>query len=145
VVGLPRGGIVVAAELASALRLPLVSWAVRKLTHPTAPELALGAIAPGGVLIWDEPYLHQWHLNPQLRRQLVLESDKELQRRQRLYGDPPLAALRGRPLLVVDDGVATGMTVNGGAAIPAAGQTQAPGPRRACDCSQHRRTSARSG
>jgi putative phosphoribosyl transferase len=111
VVGLPRGGIVVAAELASALRLPLVSWAVRKLTHPTAPELALGAIAPGGVLIWDEPYLHQWHLNPQLRRQLVLESDKELQRRQRLYGDPPLAALRGRPLLVVDDGVATGMTV----------------------------------
>ena len=111
VVGLPRGGVVVAAELASALNLPLISWAVRKLSHPTSPELAIGAIAPGGVLIWDEPYLRQWQLDPQLRRRLVLEADTELERRQRLYGDPPISQLRGFDLLVVDDGVATGMTV----------------------------------
>ena len=54
VLGLPRGGGVVAAEVARALGLSLASWAVRKLAHPRAPELALGAVAPDGVLIWDE-------------------------------------------------------------------------------------------
>jgi putative phosphoribosyl transferase len=63
------------------------------------------------VLIWDEPYLRQLHLDPLLRRQLVAQQDDELRRRQRLFGDPPPASLRGRPLLVVDDGVATGLTV----------------------------------
>ena len=111
VIGLPRGGVVVAAAVAEALELPLVSWSVRKLAQPMAPEVAVGAIAPGGVLLWDEPYLRQLHLDPLLRRRLVAEQDEELRRRQRLYGDPAGAALRGRDLLVVDDGVATGMTV----------------------------------
>lgn len=111
VVGLPRGGVVVAAAVAAALRLPLASWAVRKLAHPDAPELAVGAIAPGGVLLWDEPYLRQLHLDPQLRRRLVAEQDRELRRRQRLYGDPAPTSLSGRTLLVVDDGIATGLTV----------------------------------
>jgi putative phosphoribosyl transferase len=111
VIGLPRGGVVVAAAVADALQLPLASWAVRKLAQPTAPEVAVGAIAPGGVLLWDEPYLRQLHLDPLLRRRLVAEQDQELRRRQRLYGDPPASALRGRHLLVVDDGVATGLTV----------------------------------
>jgi predicted phosphoribosyltransferase len=111
VIGLPRGGVAVAAEVAEQLHLPLASWAVRKLAHPAAPEVAVGAIAPGGVLIWDEPYLRQLHLDPLLRRQLVAQQDDELRRRQRLFGDPPPASMRGRPLLVVDDGVATGLTV----------------------------------
>lgn len=111
VIGLPRGGIVVAAAVAQQLRLPLHSWAVRKLAHPAAPELAVGALAPGGVLLWQEPDQRQCRLDPQLRRQLVQEQDQELHRRQRLYGDPPVAQLRDRPLLVVDDGVATGLTV----------------------------------
>lgn len=111
VIGLPRGGVVVAAAVASALQLPLASWAVRKLVLPQAPELAVGAIAPGGVLLWDEPYLRQLHLDPQRRRELVLEQDRELQRRRRLYGDPPASSLRDRTLLVVDDGIATGLTV----------------------------------
>ncbi|NDG75774.1 MAG: phosphoribosyltransferase [Synechococcaceae bacterium WB8_1B_136] len=111
VIGLPRGGVPVAAEVAQVLHLPLASWAVRKLAHPAAPEVAIGAIAPGGVLLWDEPYLRQLHLDPPLRRRLVAEQDDELRRRQRLFGDPAPSALRGRDLLVVDDGVATGLTV----------------------------------
>lgn len=111
VIGLPRGGVVVAAEVAQALQLPLASWAVRKLAVPAAPEVAVGAIAPGGVLLWDEPYLRQLHLDPPLRRRLIAEQDAELHRRQRLYGDPEASALRNRPLLVVDDSVATGLTV----------------------------------
>jgi putative phosphoribosyl transferase len=111
VLGLPRGGVVVAAEVARALQLPLVSWAVRKLAHPRAPELALGAIAPGGVLIWDEPTASSYGLDPSLRQRIVAAESHELERRLRLYGDPAPASLRHRPLLVVDDGVATGLTV----------------------------------
>lgn len=122
VIGLPRGGVVVAARVAAALGLPLASWAVRKLSHPDAPELAVGAIAPGGVLLWDEPYLRQLHLDPQLRRRLVAEQDRELQRRQHLYGDPAPASLCGRTLLVVDDGIATGLTVR--AALQSLRQTR---------------------
>jgi predicted phosphoribosyltransferase len=111
VIGLPRGGVVVAAEIAQRLGLPLASWAVRKLAHPRAPELALGAIAPGGVLIWDEATTRAYGLDPLLQQRIVEEQRRELDRRQRRYGDPPLASLRQRPLLVVDDGVATGLTV----------------------------------
>lgn len=111
VVGLPRGGIVVAAVLAQQLQLPLASWAVRKLAHPQAPELALGALAPGGVEIWDEASARAYGLNTTLRQRIVAEQRRELERRQQLYGDPPAAALRQRALLVVDDGVATGLTV----------------------------------
>ena len=108
VLGLPRGGVVVAAEIATRLQLPLHSWAVRKLAHPSNPELALGAIAAGDVLIWDEPF---GRLDTNLRQQLVSEQQWELKRRQQLYNDPPVDALHGRPLIVVDDGVATGLTV----------------------------------
>ena len=111
VLGLPRGGIVVAAEVARALELPLASWAVRKLAHPLAPELALGAIAPGGVLIWDDTMANAHGLSAALRERIVAEQSRELERRRRLYGDPALASLRHRALLVVDDGVATGLTI----------------------------------
>ncbi|MFO7629036.1 MAG: phosphoribosyltransferase family protein [Prochlorococcaceae cyanobacterium] len=111
VIGLPRGGVEVAAEVARALGLPLATWAVRKLAQPANPELALGAIAPGGVELWDEPYAGHLRLDAASRRQIVAEQQQELQRRQRLYGDPAAAELAGRDLLVIDDGIATGMTV----------------------------------
>jgi putative phosphoribosyl transferase len=111
VVGLPRGGIVTAAEVARGLGLPLVSWAVRKLAHPQAPELALGAIAPGGVMIWERSTAEAFAIDPAQRRRFVEEQSHELRRRQKLYGDPNPAELHQRPLLVVDDGVATGLTV----------------------------------
>ena len=111
VIGLPRGGVAVAAELAGALHLPLAPWAVRKLGHPADPEVAIGAIAPGGVVLWDQPSLRQLGLSPQQQARLVADQRRELERRQRLFGDPEPGALRERPLLVVDDGVATGLTV----------------------------------
>ena len=111
VIGLPRGGVAVAAELAGALHLPLASWAVRKLGHPADPEVAIGAIAPGGVVLWDQASLRQLGLSPQQQARLVADQRQELERRQRLFGDPEAAALGDRPLLVVDDGVATGLTV----------------------------------
>ena len=106
--GLPRGGIVVAAEVAAQLKIPLQSWAVRKLAHPSNPELALGAIAPGGIELWEQSFT----LFNAFWREEVLDKERvELHRRQQLYGDPPLTSLRHQHLLVIDDGVATGLTV----------------------------------
>lgn len=110
-VALPRGGVAVAAEIARALALPLTTWAVRKLALPTSPEFAIGAIAPGGVVLWD-PASSRGLINyPDLRRTILEREDHELQRRQLLFADAEPGELRGRQLIVVDDGIATGLTV----------------------------------
>jgi len=109
-VALPRGGVPVAAQMAMALGLPLATWAVRKVAHPSSPEYALGAVAPGGVVLWDERERGFLRLDEEGRRQLVRDQEAELDRRRQVFGDPAPEVLRGRHLIVVDDGVATGMT-----------------------------------
>lgn len=107
---LPRGGVAVAAAMAAELRLPLRSWCVRKIADPAWPELAIGAIAGDGVSVWRGG---AGASREALARQQgwLQQQQAELRRRQRLYGDPAPADLMGRPLIVVDDGIATGMTV----------------------------------
>jgi len=109
-IALPRGGVPVAAEMARALNLPLATWAVRKVAHPSYPEYALGAVAPGGVVLWDDRDGGFRHLGEVERQRLVAEQQEELERRRQVFGDPAPSALAGRHLIVVDDGVATGMT-----------------------------------
>jgi len=111
VVALPRGGVVVAAEVARALRLPLTTWSVRKLALPTQPEIALGSLAPGGVILWDPHTAWMFNEHPVLRDQVIEREGKELERRRLLYGDADPADLHGRQLIVVDDGIATGLSV----------------------------------
>jgi len=108
--GLPRGGVAVAAAMAETLGLPLACWAVRKIAHPASPETAIGAIAHGGVVLWEQPERGGWRLEEAERSALVAAQLRELERRQRRFGDPDPTALRGRHLVVVDDGIATGMT-----------------------------------
>lgn len=109
-VALPRGGVPVAAAMAEELALPVVSWAVRKLAHPSSPEFAIGAVAPGGVILWDQDGGGMGLLPERTRTWLVREQQRELVRRQQVFGDPAAHRLRGRDLVVVDDGIATGMT-----------------------------------
>ena len=112
--GLPRGGVVVAAPLAAALGAPLLSWAVRKIVLPEAPEVAIGAVAAGvsgPMVIWDAPERLPAGLSRADRLALVREPWQELLRRQHLYGDPEPAALTDHWLVVVDDGIATGLTI----------------------------------
>lgn len=114
VIGLPRGGVVVAAPVAAVLGAPLHSWAVRKLALPEAPELAIGAVAAGAggpVVIWTSPERLPPSLSPKQRQALVQEQWQELRRRRDLYHDPEPARLVGRWLVVVDDGIATGLTM----------------------------------
>jgi len=109
-VALPRGGVAVAAAMAQELQLPLVTWAVRKLAHPSHPEYAIGALAPGGWVLWDEASVRLMGLSRAQQQRLLAEQQAELERRQRTYADPPPEALRHRWLVVVDDGIATGLT-----------------------------------
>ena len=110
-VALPRGGVAVAAEIARQLHLPLTTWAVRKLALPTNPEFAIGALAPGDVVLWDPATSRGLINDPDLRRTILERETRELQRRQQVFGDAPAELLRNRQLIVVDDGIATGLTV----------------------------------
>ncbi|MEA5392390.1 phosphoribosyltransferase family protein [Cyanobium gracile UHCC 0139] len=110
-VALPRGGVPVAAAMASRLELPMVTWSVRKIADPRWPELAIGAVATGGVVVWRHGAGGRQRTTTATEHGWLRDQERELERRHRLFGDPPGDQLRGRHLIVVDDGIATGMTV----------------------------------
>lgn len=111
VIALPRGGVAVAAAVAQRLQLPLGCWAVRKLAAAQAPEYALGALAAGGVVVWNQAAIAAGRIGEAQQQHLVAAATAEVERRQRLFGRIAASRLQGRQLIVVDDGIATGMTV----------------------------------
>lgn len=111
VLGLPRGGVVVAAEVAAALDGQLDVLVVRKLAHPEEPELALGALAEGGSPVWDDAMLARMGLCSDDLGGVVAAERQELARRVATYRpDRPAPDVHGRVVVLVDDGVATGAT-----------------------------------
>lgn len=112
VLALPRGGVPVAYEVASRLGLELDILVVRKLGLPGHQELAMGAIASGGVRVMNEDVIHYAHVAP-VTVDLIAERElQELQRRERVYrGDRPPPSVRERPVILIDDGLATGATM----------------------------------
>jgi putative phosphoribosyl transferase len=110
VLGLPRGGVVVAAEVARTLAAPLDAFVVRKLGLPGQPELAMGAIA-GGVLVRNEDVIARAGVSAADLDRVAAAERVELERRERAYrGDRAPVAPAGRLVIVVDDGLATGAT-----------------------------------
>ncbi len=109
--GLPRGGVPVANEVARALRVALDVLIVRKLGDPLQPEFALGAIASGGVVVLNDDLPEEW-LAPAVIDPVMAREYRELERREQLYrsGAAPLE-LRDKTVLLVDDGAATGSTL----------------------------------
>lgn len=112
VLGLPRGGVPVAAEVAAGLGAPLDVLVVRKLGVPGHPELAMGAIATGGVRVMNDELVRSLDLAPAAVDDVVRAELRELERRELAYrGDRPPLDVVGRTVVVVDDGLATGATV----------------------------------
>lgn len=112
VLGLPRGGVPVAAEVAAALGAPLDVFLVRKLGVPGHAELAMGAIAEGGVQVLDERLIRDLGIAAASIDQTAARERAELDRRHRQFrGSRPAPAIAGRTVIVVDDGLATGATM----------------------------------
>ncbi len=112
VLALPRGGVPVAFEIAAALQAPLDVMVVRKLGYPGQEELAMGAIASGGGIVYNEELLSQVNIPESTIEEVVRRERVELARREKLYRDdrPPID-VRGKTLILVDDGLATGSTM----------------------------------
>jgi predicted phosphoribosyltransferase len=123
VLALPRGGVPVAYEVASALHAPLDVFLVRKLGVPGHSELAMGAVASGGVRVLSDDIISQLGIPQAAVEEVTARERIELDRRDRMYRDGrPPANLEGRIVILVDDGLATGATME--AAILAARQAQ---------------------
>lgn len=112
VLALPRGGVPVAYEIATALHAPLDVLIVRKLGLPEQPELAMGAIASGGIRVFNEELLDSYPVPKEVIEEVTRREQRELERRERLYrGERPGLSVRGRTVILVDDGIATGTTM----------------------------------
>jgi predicted phosphoribosyltransferase len=112
VLALPRGGIPVAYEVAAALGAPLDVFQVRKLGLPGHEELAMGAIATGGVRVLNLDVVEYLRIPEEVIDEVAERERQELERRERLYrGDRPPRSARGRVAILVDDGLATGSTM----------------------------------
>jgi erythromycin esterase-like protein/predicted phosphoribosyltransferase len=123
VLALPRGGVPVAYEVATALDVPLDVFVVRKLGIPGYEELAMGAVATGGVRVLNDQFVNRVGIPEHMIDAVAAREQQELARRERLYrGGRPLPDVHGRTVIVVDDGLATGATMH--AAIAALRQLQ---------------------
>lgn len=112
ILALPRGGVPVGYEIATALSAPLDVFIVRKLGLPGHEELAMGAIASGGTVFFNEPLLNQLNLNRLSIQNVVEKEREELLRREQLYrSNRPLPNLKEKIVILVDDGIATGSTM----------------------------------
>lgn len=112
VLGLPRGGIPVAYEVAEELNAPLDIFLVRKLGLPGHEELAMGAIASGGVRVLNQEVVHALNIPPKVIDTVAEQEQQELQRREQAYrGSRLTAQIRGKTVILVDDGLATGSSM----------------------------------
>ena len=112
VLGLPRGGVPVAYEIARALGAPLDVFLVRKLGVPSRKELAMGAIASGGAIVVNDDVVRRLDITPQVIQEAAEHEAQELLRRERVYRDShPPPDVEGRTIILVDDGLATGASM----------------------------------
>ncbi|HSW93280.1 MAG TPA: phosphoribosyltransferase [Gammaproteobacteria bacterium] len=112
VLALPRGGVPVAYEIAKALSVPLDVFVVRKLGVPEHEELAMGAIATGGTVVFNDEIVRELHISKFAIDQVIQSEQEELKRRESAYrGNRPFPVLKDKTIILVDDGIATGATM----------------------------------
>lgn len=116
VLALPRGGVPVAYEVALALAAPLDVFIVRKIGVPGQEELAMGAIASGGTVIYNREVISSLDISEEVFARVTRAEEMEIQRREREYrGSKPATDVTGKTVILVDDGVATGATMQAAA------------------------------
>ena len=109
---LPRGGVPVALEVAKRLKVPLDVFVVRKLRLPDRPEIIMGAIASGGVRVTNRDVVEGWQIAEIVVDAVAAQEQEELALRERAYrGDLPPHKVKGKTVILVDDGIATGSTM----------------------------------
>jgi predicted phosphoribosyltransferase len=112
VLGLPRGGVPVAFEVAKALHAPLDVFVVRKLGVPAYPEMAMGAVATGGVRVLNPRVIAELSISEETIERVAAKEREEVERRERDYrGERPPPEIEGATVILVDDGLATGATM----------------------------------
>lgn len=112
VLALPRGGVPVGYEIAQALGIPLDILIVRKLGVPGHEELAMGAIASGGAIVYNQDIIRSIGISEQAIQRVIQSEQAELSRRETAYRhDQPFPAVTGKTIILVDDGIATGSTM----------------------------------
>jgi len=112
VLGLPRGGVVVAHEVAQALHLPLDVIIVRKIGFPFRPERAIGAVAQNGVMVLDDQLMKELNISKKDLAPTIAQAEQEIQDRLNSYRAGRLALdLTKKTVILVDDGIATGFTI----------------------------------
>ncbi len=113
VIGLPRGGVPVAYAIATMLNVPLDVMNVRKLGVPGREELAMGAIASGGVRVINDDVVQDLDISPAMLDRVLQRERQELARREQIYrNNRPFPSLEGRTVILTDDGIATGATIH---------------------------------
>jgi putative phosphoribosyl transferase len=112
VLALPRGGVPVAYEVAKKLKVPLDVFVVRKLGVPGHEELAMGAIATGGVEVFNPDIIEHLHINKSQIQEVIENEKRELKRRDLTYrGNKNFPSIKDKTIILVDDGIATGATI----------------------------------
>lgn len=112
VLALPRGGIPIGDEIAKSLNAPLLPYVVRKLGVPGYSELAMGAIAPNGRVIFNDYIIKEMSITKEDIDAVIYQEKKELERREKLYlNGKRIPALKNKNIILVDDGIATGATI----------------------------------
>lgn len=115
---IPRGGVVVGGEISKILKFPIDLLITKKIPAPESEELAIGAVGEGGVVIWEEGLCQRLNVPIEYKQEIVKKKVEELEKKKSDFrGDRPPPELRGKRVIIVDDGVATGATIKAAVAV----------------------------
>lgn len=112
VLAIPRGGVPIGKEISCALNIPLDCLVIKKIRAPGKEELAIGAVGEGGVVVWEEELVRRLQVPLEYRQEIVKQKLTEFEKKENDFrSGRPIPEMRGKTVIIVDDGIATGATI----------------------------------